>query len=96
MAHFARIHDGIVVAVVAVDNSILIADGGESESLGQAFLQGLYGQDTVWKQTSYNTLDGQHVLGGVPFRANYAGIGFRFDPDWGDDGGFFPPEPVEV
>ena len=31
------------------------------------------------KRTSYNTVGGVHVLGGTPFRKNYAGIGFVYD-----------------
>jgi hypothetical protein len=32
-----------------------------------------------WVQTSYNTQDGIHKLGGVPMRKNYASIGFVYD-----------------
>jgi hypothetical protein len=31
------------------------------------------------KRTSYNTIGGIHKLGGIPFRKNYAGIGFTYD-----------------
>jgi hypothetical protein len=71
MAYFAQIdeHD-IVTRVLAVDNSVLNdLPFPESEPLGVAFLQGLFGADTVWKQTSYNS----------NFRVNYAGIGYFFD-----------------
>jgi len=44
-------------------------------------------------RTSYNTHGGQHSKGGIPFRYNYAGIGFTFDPDFGADGAFIPPKP---
>lgn len=33
----------------------------------------------VCKRTSYNTRAGQHILGGTPFRKNYAGIGYTYD-----------------
>jgi hypothetical protein len=55
--------------------------------------------DTDWEayygavRTSYNTHGGQHANGGTPFRMNYAGIGFTFDPDFGVDGAFIPPHP---
>jgi hypothetical protein len=55
--------------------------------------------DTDWEQyygavrTSYNTHGGQHANGGTPWRYNYAGIGYRFDPDLGPDGAFIPPQP---
>jgi len=32
------------------------------------------------KRTSYNTQGGVHKLGGTPFRKNYAGVGFIYDP----------------
>jgi len=32
-----------------------------------------------WVQTSYNTKNGIHKLGGVPMRKNYAIIGFVYD-----------------
>lgn len=33
----------------------------------------------TWIQTSYNTYGGQHTLGGIPFRKNFAGIGYTYD-----------------
>jgi hypothetical protein len=45
------------------------------------------------RRTSYNTLNGVHLYGGKPYRQNYAGIGYRFDPAIGPDGAFLPPEP---
>jgi hypothetical protein len=44
------------------------------------------------KRTSFNTRAGVHVLGGEPFRGNYAGIGFTYDE--GLDA-FIPPKPSE-
>jgi hypothetical protein len=44
------------------------------------------------KRTSYNTHGGEHP-DGTPFRYNYAGIGFTYDPDFGADGAFIPPQP---
>jgi hypothetical protein len=44
------------------------------------------------KRTSYNTVGGVHRGGGAPFRKNYAGIGFRYDPD---RDAFIPPQPFE-
>jgi hypothetical protein len=32
-----------------------------------------------WIKTSYNTYGGVHILGGTPFRKNYAGIGSSYD-----------------
>ncbi len=44
------------------------------------------------KRTSYNTNGGQHLLGGEPFRKNYAGIGYTYDED---RDAFIPPKPFE-
>jgi hypothetical protein len=58
------------------------------------------GEDGVdWEQyygavrCSYNTRGNQHMTGGSPFRGNYPGPGFRFDPELGPDGAFIPPQP---
>lgn len=37
--------------------------------------------DKLVKQTSYNTRANQHILGGTPFRGNYAAIGGTYDVD---------------
>ena len=39
-----------------------------------------YNTRDVWKQTSYNTKAGVHLNGGTPFRKNYAGVGYSYDP----------------
>ena len=44
----------------------------------------------MWIQTSYNTQNNQHKLGGTPFRGNYAGIGYTWDED---NQIFWPPKP---
>lgn len=35
--------------------------------------------DGEWIQTSYNTYNNQHTLGGTPLRGNFASIGFVYD-----------------
>jgi len=42
------------------------------------------------KRTSYNTSGGVHQLGGTPFRKNYAGVGYIYDPV---RDAFYPPQP---
>ena len=75
MAHFAKLGTGnIVERVEVVSNDI-----ATTEQAGVEFLQNLYQDRSVWKQTSYNTLAGEHLLGGTPLRKNYAGIGFKYD-----------------
>ena len=75
MAHFAKLGKGnIVEQVVVVSNDI-----ATSEQAGMDFLNNLYGSRDVWKQTSYNTIGGEHKLGGTPFRKNYASVGDTYD-----------------
>lgn len=85
MAHFAQLDENNVVTEVIVINNAVVEDlpFPESEPLGVAFCQSLYGADTVWKQTSYNS----------NFRGHYAGIGFTYDPNADV---FVPPPPPPI
>ena len=75
MAHFAKLGKGNkVLAVHVVSNNI-----ATTEQAGIDFLNNLYGTRDVWKQTSYNTIGGEHILGGTPFRKNYAELGGKYD-----------------
>ena len=47
-------------------------------------------REQVCKRTSYNTVAGEHRLGGTPFRKNYAGIGYTYDAA---RDAFIPPQP---
>ena len=77
MAHFARLGpDNKVLAVHVVHNDV-----ATTEQAGADFLNNLYKTNDVWKQTSYNTKGGEHILGGTPFRKNHAGIGYTYDED---------------
>lgn len=83
MAHFAQI-DGTntVIQVVVVSNDAIgNLSFPDSEPVGIAFCQSLFGADTAWAQTSYN----------ANFRYNYAGIGFTFDPSAQPNGAFISP-----
>lgn len=82
MASFAKIGlNGKVIEVLSVNNEVLKdADGIEQEAIGIDFLTKLTGW-AIWKQTSYNTHEGNHKLGGTPFRKNHAGIGYTYDED---------------
>ena len=72
MAHFAKLEDNQVTDIVVIDNNDIVgADGNESEDVGIVFLKDLFGQDTVWKQTSWS----------ASFRKNYAMIGGTYDAD---------------
>ena len=81
MASFAKIENNIVITVVSVVNEVLKDSNGiEQEQLGINFLKTLYNEpNAIWKQTSYNTAEGVHKLGGTPFRKNYPGHGFTYD-----------------
>lgn len=70
MAHFARIEDGFVREVIVVNNEVLTDEtGNEQESLGVIFCKSLFGDETVWVQTSYNGT----------FRGKYAANGDAYD-----------------
>ena len=94
MASFAKIElNGEVVEVQSLNNDVLInpATGNEEEERGVNFLKTLHNQPTsIWKQTSYNTQRGQHILDGTPFRKNHAGIGYTYDES---RDAFIPPKP---
>ena len=84
MAHFAKLGlNGKVIAVHVVNNSDLHNGSGvEDEKVGQQFLERIHGWPaSMWIQTSYNTAQGTHKLGGTPLRGNYAGIGQIYDED---------------
>ena len=82
MAHFAQLDENnLVTQVVVIDNAdCQDSDGNESESVGITFCQSLFGDDTTWKQTSYNN----------NIRKNYAGIGYTYDST---RDAFIPPQP---
>ena len=69
MAHFARLDaNNVVEQVIVVADSDSGGGTLATESVGISFCKSLYGDDTNWKQTSYNQ----------SFRGRYAGIGFTY------------------
>ena len=88
MAHFAKLGAGNIVERVEVVSNDIATD----EQTGVDFLNNLYGTRDTWKQTSYNTKGGVHLLGGTPFRKNYGGIGFTYDQT---KDAFIPPKPFD-
>jgi hypothetical protein len=82
MAHFAELDSNNIVLRVLVVNNSMIKDeqGNEQEHLGIDFLKSLFGQETIWLQTSYNG----------NMRKNYAGIGYTYDAI---RNAFIPPKP---
>ena len=85
MAHFAELdQDNLITQVIVVNNDVIgNLPFPESEPVGVAFCQSLFGPDTRWVQTSYT----------ASFRYNYAGIGFLFDQTPAPNGAFIAPKP---
>jgi hypothetical protein len=81
MAHFAKIENNIVTTVVSVVNEVIKDSNGiEQENIGIEFLKTLYNEPNAnWKQTSFNTNSGVHLLNKIPLRKNHAGIGYTYD-----------------
>ena len=83
MAHYAFLDSNNIVTEVIVGK-----DEGEEGIDWEAHYGNFRGQ--VCKRTSYNTLGNEHLNGGIPFRKNYAGIGYTYREDID---GFVPPQP---
>jgi hypothetical protein len=82
MAHFAKIDENnLVINVVTLnDSDMLDLENNESELVGQTYLQTHNNWPLhLWIQTSYNTFENTHKLGGIPFRGNYAQLGYIWD-----------------
>lgn len=73
MAHFAELDaNNVVKRVIVVSNSeITDGNGNEIENTGILYCQRLYGNDTRWKQSSYNS----------NMRKRHAGIGMIYNQD---------------
>jgi hypothetical protein len=71
MAHWAEIDENNIVL------RVLVTDNNEPNEGYQWLIDNLGG---TWVQTSYNTINGVHQLGGIPLRKNFAGIGYTYDP----------------
>lgn len=80
MAHYAFLDSENIVTHVIVgrdeDDTDALPDGFDS---WEAYYADRVGQ--TCKRTSYNTTGNQHDLGGTPFRANYAGVGYVYDAE---------------
>ena len=88
MAHYAFVDENNIVTEVIVgrDEDDLVEGVTSWEDYYGAFR----GQRCL--QTSYNTIAGQHLSGGTPFRGNYAGIGFEYREDLD---AFIAPQPFD-
>jgi hypothetical protein len=83
MAHYCFLNKKNIVTEVIV---------GKDENEGDYDWEVYYGakRGQVCKRTSYNTRGGEHILGGTPFRGNYAGVGYEYREDLD---AFIPPQP---
>ena len=91
MAHYAFINENNIVTEVIVgkdedDNT----DLPEGFADWEAWYADFRGQ--TCKRTSYNTIANTHTGDGTPFRGNYAGIGFTYDPE---NDVFYRPKPYD-
>lgn len=77
MAHFAEIDENNIVLRVIVAEQDFIDSGS-------------LGDPSKWIQTSYNTFAGQHQLGGIALRKNFASAGYIYDRT---KDAFIPPKP---
>tara|TARA_R100000951_G_C2608879_1_gene170560 strand:- start:507 stop:884 length:378 start_codon:yes stop_codon:yes gene_type:complete len=88
MAHFAKLGTGNKVLKIHVVSN----DVATTEQAGIDFLNNLYNTRDVWKQTSYNTKAGEHLLGGTAFRLNYPSLGWVYLQSID---GFVEPQPYK-
>ena len=74
MAHYAFLNaDSVVTEVITGINETELIEG----LLAETWYGNFRGQ--VCKRTSYNTSGGVHSGDGIPYRKNYAGIGYAYD-----------------
>lgn len=83
MASYAVLDENNIVVDVFIGN-----DENFDETNWEQWYSEFLGKQC--KRTSYNTKAGVHILGGTPFRYNYAGIGYSYDENLD---AFIPPKP---
>lgn len=81
MAHWAEIDENNIVLRVVVGNN-------DDPDEGYSWLTEKLGG--TWLKTSYNTMENVHLLGGEPYRKNFARIGYAYREDLD---AFIPPQP---
>jgi hypothetical protein len=102
MAHFAELDSNkIVLRVLCLENYVMENEQGQRvEQFGIDFLKNLYGTNTIWVQTSYNTRAGVYYVAGTnevspdqskAFRKNYASIEYTYDSN---RDAFINPKPI--
>ena len=76
MAHYAKVVNGTVTQIIVAEADFF-----------DTFVDNTPGE---WIQTSYNTREGVHKLGGTPLRKNFAWVGGTYDAT---RDAFLPPKP---
>jgi hypothetical protein len=88
MAHYALMQNSTNIVVL-----VHVGRDENDEGKTTEFWENHYSAEGYYcKRTSYNTLGGSHASGGLPFRKNYAGIGYTYDSL---RDAFIPPKPFE-
>lgn len=77
MAHYAFLDENNIVTevIVGVDEFEVI----DGISNWEEYYGSIKQQRCL--RTSYNTINGEHINGGEPFRGTYAGVGFYYDEE---------------
>jgi hypothetical protein len=85
MAHYAFLDaNNIVTQVIVGVNENELIEGKTPEQWYGEF------KNQTCKRTSYNTIANKYEGNGIPFRGNFAGIGFKYDENFDV---FIPPQP---
>lgn len=89
MAHFAKINENnIVEKVLIINDTDVAANGGEKSQQAADWVSNNFGGG-VWKQVSYNTINGRYYTPNTnnldpdqtkAFRKNYPGVGSIYHP----------------
>ena len=85
MAHYAFLDNNNIVTEVIIGRNEFEKDIDWEEYYGNLKSQ-------ICKRTSFNTYAGKHKNGEIPFRKNYAGIGYFYDEQ---RDAFIPPKLFE-
>jgi len=87
MAHYALLDENNIVIniITGIDEDQLI------EGLNPETWYGNF-HNTKCKRASYNTMAGEHLFDGIPFRKNYPQIGYNYDEV---RDAFIPPKPED-
>lgn len=100
MAYYALINENneVVHVISGVDEFETQTDldgtqvGGSAEAWEAFYASRPWFAGLKCKRTSFNTANNKHSAGGVPFRGNFAAVGYLYDPEFDV---FLPPRPYE-